>query len=176
LKSSLPKLLKNGEGGEFLKKLAREEYVTVRGFAYSMPRLPEVEKRRWGFAKAIDFEGSIAEIRVRRNRIAKIDGWKYRWEYMLPYIAITGTSYPLIREMAEMLLIATTPSYRLRTYVARGRIVRERGLTYIVRPQGRRAIRVIYLTEPYLKIPEKRLRARKILETYRESPNIPISR
>ena len=165
------------EWRETLRELRRkEEYVTVEGFAYLMPRLPEVERRSWGFAKAIDFEGSIAEITVGRDRIAKIDRWKYRWEYQLPYVAISGASYPLIREMAEMLLIATTPTYRLRAYVAKGKIVRKRSLQYVVRPQGRRAIRIIYLTEPYLRIPEKRLRARKILEKYRESPNIPILR
>ena len=163
------------EWREMLTVLRREEeWISVEGFAYMMPRLPDVERRAWGFAKAIDFEGTIGELRVMRDKLRRIDRWTYRHEYQAPYVEISGTRYPLIREMAEMLLLATTPDYRTVTSIVKGKIIRRRRVVYVVRPLGSRAVRVCYLTKPFLVLPHKKQRANLILKKYRESPTIPL--
>ncbi len=143
-----------------------EQYVTVPNYAYRMPRLPEIEAQRWGFAKMIDFEAHI-DVKVRtggRDKIKKIDRWTYKREYIAPRIELTTETYTLTEEIADMIHV-TVGAVRVR-YRGEYRIM------YHCRAWTARAVRICYLTEPYLTVPEKKRRANQILDTYRETPSI----
>jgi len=145
-----------------------EEMVKVEGFAYPMPRLPEVEAEPWGTAKAIDFEGTIsARFPFVADKIKKIDRWLYRWEYYRPRITIKTRTYELTEEIANMWHTMVTIRYvwdvRLGRYA----------LDYETHAASARAVRICLIIEPYLTHPEKKRRATQILQIYRERPSIP---
>lgn len=139
----------------------REEKIRISGFAYLMPRLPEIEKSAWGFAKSIDCEGTIRpEAEYGRKR--KINE-TYRYEYYyMARVSIETKSYPLIAEYGDMCHLAVTPEYR-------GKL----GVFYLVPAAGGRAVRTCYLIEPHLKVQDKKRRAQKVLRIYRQTATIP---
>ena len=154
---------------QYVKALRKvEERITPVGYGYAMPRLPEIERRAWGFAKAIDFEGTII---VRqpyvRDKVRKIDRWLYRWEYYRPRIGIKTRTYDPIEEMANMMHTAVEIK---RVWDER---IKDYAIDYEAHSASARAVRICMLTEPHLTHPEKKRRAREILTIYREKPSIP---
>lgn len=145
-----------------------EEWITLPQFAYKMPRLPQVEAQRWGTAKTIDFEGHIA---VRSpyvaDKIRRTDRWIYRWEYYRPRITIKTRNYNITEEIANMWHTIVTIRYAWDNRTKRYE------LEYETHNASARAVRICHLTEPYLTHPEKKTRAREILQIYRERPSIP---
>lgn len=147
-----------------------EEWIIVPDYAYTMPRLEDVEARAWGVAKSIDYEGTIyVRTIIRKDRIARINGWLYRYEYQRPRIVIETRTYEIIEEIANMLRTAVTV---IHVYDHR---LRRRVIAYRTAVSGARAVRLAYLIEPHLKHPEKKRRAKEILETYRVSPEIRVA-
>ena len=150
-----------------LKKV--EEHVTIPNFAYPMPRLPDIEAKPWGFAKSIDFEGTIdTRLRKGEDKITRIDKWLYRYEYQRPRISITTRTYQPTEEMANMMHISLLIEYPYDTRLKR------RAIQYSARAYGRRAVRICHLIEPYLTHPDKKRKAREILTTYKKHPMIRI--
>jgi len=148
-----------------------EEWITLPNFAYKMPRLPQVEAQPWGTAKAIDFEGYIAVCKLYvADKIRKIDRWLYRWEYCRPRLTLKTRTYNITEEIANMWHTIVTIRYAWDNRTKRYE------LEYETHSASARAVRICYLTEPYLTHPEKKARASQILQTYRERPSTPRSR
>jgi len=144
-----------------------EEWITLPHFAYKMPRLPEIEANAWGFAKIIDTEGTIAvRLTKRTDRTAKVDQWLYRYTYQRPRIAITTRTYELTEEIANMIHIGVIIRYPY------DKNLKRRVLDYTAPAYTSRAVRICYLTEPYLTVPEKKKRATEILTIYKQRPAI----
>lgn len=145
-----------------------EEWITTPNYAYPMPKLPDVEARPWGFAKSIDFEASIyVRSPALYDKIRKIDRWLYRHEYWRPRIVLKTRTYDLTQEIANLWHVAVEirREYDIRT--------RRYAIAYATTVWASRAVRICYLTEPYLTVPEKKKRAREILKIYRERTSIP---
>jgi len=142
---------------------AKEDYVELKGFAYPMPRLPLLEKEAWGVAKSIDYEGTIyVRESYKKDRMDE----RYRYTYQRPRITIETRTYELIEEIASIMHVSVMI---LRVFDAR---LGMKVIVYRAEASGSRGVRIAYLIEPHLKHPEKRLRARLVLETYRTSPEI----
>lgn len=142
---------------------ATEDYVHLEGFAYVMPRLPLVQKAAWGVAKSIDYEGTIyVKETYRTDRIDE----RYRYTYLRPRIVLETRTYEIVEEIATMMHVAV-----MILHVSDPRLARK-VVSYRTTVSGARGVRVAYLTEPHLRHPEKKRRARQILETYRERPEL----
>ncbi|KPV65478.1 MAG: hypothetical protein AOA65_0082 [Candidatus Bathyarchaeota archaeon BA1] len=83
-----------------------EGTISIPDFAYRMPRCPEVEAEPKVMAMAIDTDGTIY-IRepAKRDKIAKIDRWLYRYEYERPIVVFDQAleNYELAERVANMM-------------------------------------------------------------------------
>ena len=144
---------------------AKEQYVELEGFAYPMPRLPLVQKEAWGVAKSIDYEGTIyVRETERRDRTDE----HYRYTYQRPRIVMETRTYNMMEEIATMLNIAVVIIHPFDIRLGR------RVISYRVEVSGARAVRVAYITQQYLKHPEKKRRANAILQIYTDRPAIKL--
>jgi len=129
------------------------------GIKYKLPDLPELEDNvpnRRVLAMAIDTEGTIVE---RLLRFDKIDG--YRYSYLYPAVVFMTTTEPLTKEVARLMGV---PVY---TYTRPEKITQ-----YIADAHGPRAVAVLLLVKPYMRVPEKVKRAEEILKKFRERPTV----
>jgi len=147
-----------------------EGWVEAPELVCTMRRLNANEAERWGFSKVVDTEGSID---VRTPKYSdRING--YRYLYMRPRIRVRTETYPLMEEIANMTLTwVKVELVRVREYV-RGVLKTRTYLMYIADAHEARAVRICYLIEPYLTIPEKLRRAREILIIYKERSTIRV--
>jgi len=114
-----------------------EEWITIADFAYQMPHLPEIEAQKWGFVKAIDFEGHISpEATVRQDKIAKKDRWFYRREYHTPRVVISTRDYEIIEEIAHMMHVFVRI---IRSYVS---VLKRHIIMYRAETEGSRAVMI----------------------------------
>jgi len=146
-----------------------EERIMIPDFVYKMPRLPEIEANAWGFAKAIDSEGTIQPKGiVRTGKIARIDTVAWRRKYYQPRVIISTRDYEPIEEIADMMHVSVRI---LHTHV---RVINHFIIMYRAESAEARAVRICHLVQPHLKILEKKRRAMQILEIYKQAPLIKI--